>query len=48
VFRSRKYPGSARAVTMDRHFGGLRVEHQDFILDVVTKRKYGCRPGRSF
>jgi hypothetical protein len=48
VFRSPKVSGSARAVTMDRQFGGLRVEHQAFILDVVTKRKYGCRPGRSF
>ena len=48
VFRFRKDPSSARAVTMDRLFGSLRVEHQGFILDVVTKQKYGCRPGRSF
>jgi hypothetical protein len=37
-------PDRARTVTMTPEFGDLRVEHQDFIPDVVTRRAHGCRP----
>lgn len=37
-------PDRSRAVTMTPEFGDLRVEHPDFIADVVTRRAHGCRP----
>ena len=43
VFRYRKARG-ARGVTLDAAFGSLRMQHQDFRLDAVEKRLYGCRP----
>jgi len=43
VFRYRKVRG-ARGVTLDTAFGSLRMQHQDFRLDAVEKRLYGCRP----
>jgi hypothetical protein len=43
VFKYRKHPGGnydkvGRAVTMDRDFGNLRVEHSDFFLAGVEKK----------
>ncbi len=32
----------ARGVTLDRAFGSLRVQHQDFRFEVVEKKQYGC------
>jgi hypothetical protein len=42
VFRSASGQ-TARAVTMDATFGSLRVQHQDFRLEVVEAEQYGCR-----
>jgi hypothetical protein len=44
VFRSKGHLGAARAVTMNAHFQELRVEHQDFRLEVVKNHQYGCEP----
>ena len=43
VFRDPGH-GHARGVTLDATFGSLRVQHQEFLFDVVNKREYGCRP----
>ncbi len=32
----------ARGVSLDRAFGSLRVQHQDFRFEVVEKKQYGC------
>lgn len=44
VFRYRSSQTGARAVTMTRHFDGLRMQHVDFILANVTAPRHGCRP----
>ena len=43
VFRATSGRG-ARGVTLDRAFGSLRVQHQDFRFEDVEKEQYGCRP----
>lgn len=35
---------NARAVTMSRSFGEMRVQHRDFDASVVAARRFGCRP----
>ena len=34
---------SARGVTMDRTFGSLRMQHQDFLASAVDSARLGCR-----